>query len=143
VSPADAAAVVEAWRALDPRNLFARSFLTLVDAIADDGQDPDPDNLTAAVTSLVRGLPSQWVDLAHLISATGETLEARQVEYDQAFADVVEVMAEAGDDVLDFLAPDGEAGPWVCRYDGPLGGPCTAETGGRPGSLHARCGHAG
>jgi hypothetical protein len=137
VSPADAAAVVEAWRALDPRNLFARSFLTLVDAMPED----DPDNLVAAVTSLVRGLPAQWVDLAHLISATGETLEARQVEYDQAFADVVEVMGDV--DPLDFLAPGVEAGPWVCRYDGPLGGPCTAQTGGRPGSLHARCGHAG
>ncbi len=96
----DARAVLDAWAgpALEA-NQYAQTFLALAAAMPED----DPDNLTAAVAALIRGLPAQWGDLAQVLIVTGDTLQARQAEMDRDFEAIAATMSADSTDVLDFL----------------------------------------
>lgn len=70
MSPGTAAAIVDVWRSLD--STMARTFVALVDAI------PEPDEKTAAVAGLCRGLPRQHAEVVELIRRTGETISTAE-----------------------------------------------------------------
>lgn len=115
---AEALAVVDAWRALSTSNTYAASFLAILDAMPQD----DPENFTAAVRSLVLGLPDQNRDLWEVIQATGNAvgpflpeierpdfgpirLQARPVLGEVPPPDVLDVLAADPPDRLDFADP--------------------------------------